>query len=166
MGVVVPDNDVVGPFTLGVTDVDPLTMVERLRDVRGPRPLLRAPAGHPILNSAGKTIETYPPQCQQVLRTDVADAVNDILEGVQQRDGFGDDAGLGLAQPSAGKTGTTNDNKAVWFDGYTPNLATSAMIAGANSLGHPSRSTARRSAASTSPARTARRPPARCGATR
>ena len=36
-----------------------------------------------------------------------------------------------------GKTGTTSGNKAVWFDGYTPNLATSAMIAGANSKGHP-----------------------------
>ena len=90
-----------------------------------------------MLNSNGKTIEDYPATCKQLLRNDVADAVNDVLKGVQEGDGFGALAGLSLNQASAGKTGTTTDNKAVWFDGYTPNLATVAMIAGANSKGHP-----------------------------
>jgi membrane peptidoglycan carboxypeptidase len=136
MGVVVPDNDIVGPFTLGVTDVDPLTMagVYATFAARGkwcePRPVTK------VLNSAGKTIEDFPAQCKQLLRTDVADAVNDILRGVQEPGGFGYEAGLALQQPSAGKTGTIDLNQAVWFDGYTPNLATSAMIAGANSKGH------------------------------
>ncbi|MEO5711438.1 MAG: transglycosylase domain-containing protein [Nocardioidaceae bacterium] len=137
MGVTVPDQDIVGPFTLGVTDVDPLTMagVYATFGARGqfcePRPVLS------VQNAAGKTIEDYPPRCTQLLRTDVADAVNDILKGVQAPGGFGYDAGLSLSQQSAGKTGTTSGNKAVWFDGYTPNLATVAMIAGANSKGHP-----------------------------
>ena len=137
MGVTVPDRDVVGPFTLGVTDVDPLTMagVYATFAARGkfcePRPVTT------VLNSNGKTIEDYPATCKQLLRNDVADAVNDILKGVQEGDGFGALAGLSLNQASAGKTGTTTDNKAVWFDGYTPNLATVAMIAGANSKGHP-----------------------------
>ena len=55
---------------------------------------------------------------------------------MQEPGGFGYDNGLGLAQPSAGKTGTIDGNQAVWFIGYTPNLATAAMLAGANSLGH------------------------------
>jgi membrane peptidoglycan carboxypeptidase len=137
MGVTVPDRDIVGPFTLGVTDVDPLTMagVYATFAARGrfcePRPVVS------VQNSAGKTIEDYPSKCTQLLRTDVADAVNDILRGVQEPGGFGYSAGLALGQQSAGKTGTTSDNKAVWFDGYTPNLATVAMIAGANSKGHP-----------------------------
>jgi membrane peptidoglycan carboxypeptidase len=136
MGVTVPDRDVVGPFTLGVTDTDPLTMagVYATFAARGkfcePRPVTA------VLNSAGKTIEDYPPQCRQLLRSDVADAINDILKGVQTGNGFGASAGLALNQESAGKTGTINDNMAVWFDGYTPNLAASAMIAGANKLGH------------------------------
>ena len=136
MGVNVPDNDIVGPFTLGVTDVDPLTMagVYATFAARGklcePRPVTT------VLNSNGKTIEDYPATCT-LLRSDVADAVNDILKGVQEGAGFGASAGLALNQASAGKTGTTNENQAVWFDGYTPNLATVAMIAGANSLGHP-----------------------------
>ena len=137
MGVNVPDNDIVGPFTLGVTDVDPLTMagVYATFAARGkfcePRPITT------VQNSNGKTIEDYPATCKQLMRSDVADAVNDILKGVQEGTGFGASAGLALNQASAGKTGTTNENQAVWFDGYTPNLATVAMIAGANSLGHP-----------------------------
>jgi membrane peptidoglycan carboxypeptidase len=68
------------------------------------------------------------------LPTPAADAVNDILRGVQEPGGFGYPA-LALNQPSAGKTGTINGNRAVWFVGYTPNLATASMIAGANSFG-------------------------------
>jgi membrane peptidoglycan carboxypeptidase len=137
MGVEVPEQDVVGPFTLGVTNVDPLTMAGAYATfaARGeycePRPVER------ILSASGEVIADYPDKCQQLMEAPVADAVNDILRGVQEPGGFGYDNGLGLAQPSAGKTGTINDNKAVWFIGYTPNLATAAMLAGANTLGQP-----------------------------
>nr|WP_253719839.1 transglycosylase domain-containing protein [Brevibacterium renqingii] len=33
-----------------------------------------------------------------------------------------------LGRPAAGKTGTTSENKAAWFSGYTPNLATSVVL--------------------------------------
>lgn len=33
-----------------------------------------------------------------------------------------------LGRPAAGKTGTTSNNKAAWFSGYTPNLATSVVL--------------------------------------
>ncbi|MGO3178111.1 MAG: transglycosylase domain-containing protein [Brevibacterium linens] len=33
-----------------------------------------------------------------------------------------------LGRPAAGKTGTTNENRAAWFSGYTPNLATSVVL--------------------------------------
>ncbi|AZU02535.1 penicillin-binding protein [Brevibacterium linens ATCC 9172] len=33
-----------------------------------------------------------------------------------------------LGRPAAGKTGTTDNNKAAWFSGYTPNLATSVVL--------------------------------------
>lgn len=33
-----------------------------------------------------------------------------------------------LGRPAAGKTGTTSGNKAAWFSGYTPNLATSVVL--------------------------------------
>ena len=135
MGVTVPDKDVVPPFTLGVTDTDPLTMASAYATfaARGihcePRPVTA------VLNSRGKVVQDYPKKCSRVLRTEVADAVNDILKGVQEAGGFGNAAGLALNQQSAGKTGTTNSNMAVWFVGYTPGLAAASMIAGANSQG-------------------------------
>ena len=68
------------------------------------------------------------------MQTNSADTINDILRGVMERGGFG--SALALDKPSAGKTGTINSNMAVWFDGYTPALATASMIAGANGEGH------------------------------
>jgi membrane peptidoglycan carboxypeptidase len=132
-----PAHQMVPSFTLGVADTDPLSMAGAYATfaARGlhcdTRPVTE------VLNSSGKQIEDFPKQCRQVIRSDVADAVNDVLKGVQEPPaGFGYQAGLALHQQSAGKTGTISDNKAVWFVGYTPQLATASMIAGANSLGH------------------------------
>jgi membrane peptidoglycan carboxypeptidase len=137
MGIDVPERDVVAPFTLGVTNTNPLSMAGAYATfaARGqycePQPVTE------ILDADGKTLAEYPSTCRQVLPAPVADAVNDVLRGVQEPGGFGHGAGLSLGQPSAGKTGTINENMAVWFVGYTPNMSTAAMIAGANSLGHP-----------------------------
>jgi membrane peptidoglycan carboxypeptidase len=130
-----PSHERVPSFTLGVADVSPLEMAGAYATVaaRGlhcdARPVTK------ILNSAGRTFKAYPPRCKQVMKQSTADTVNDILRGVMQSGGFG--AGLALDKPSAGKTGTTSFNKAVWFDGYTPALATASMVAGANQQGQP-----------------------------
>ena len=135
MGITVPDDQIYPPFTLGIVNTDPLSMAEAYATFAGrglhcdSRPVTE------ILNSKGKLLKAYPKTCQQVMPRPVADAVNDILRGVQEPGGFGYSAGISLAQPSAGKTGTINANMAVWFLGYTPNLATASMIAGANSKG-------------------------------
>ena len=136
MGVDVPEEQVYPPFTLGVTNTDPLTMAGAYATfaARGlnceNRPVTQ------ILDKDGKVLKDYPKQCEQVLPKDVADAVNDILRGVQEPGGFGYGAGINLDQPSAGKTGTINANMAVWFVGYTPNMAAAAMIAGADDKGN------------------------------
>ena len=88
-----------------------------------------------ILNSDGKVFKNYPKDCQQVIQESSADTINAILKGLMQPGGFG--SALALDKPSAGKTGTINSNMAVWFNGYTPTLATAAMVAGANSSGQP-----------------------------
>ncbi len=138
LGVDVTETQANAPsFTLGVTNTDPLTMAAAYATwaARGqycaPRPVSR------ILSSSGKVIAEYPADCQQAVPQPVADAINDILRGVQEPGGFGYGAGLALEQPSAGKTGTINENKAVWFVGYTPNMSTAAMLAGANTVGQP-----------------------------
>ncbi|UDY23741.1 transglycosylase domain-containing protein [Nocardioides sp. Kera G14] len=131
-------------FTLGVVDVSPLEMAGAYATfgARGlycsPRPVTE------IDDAAGNPIKSYPTDCKQVLPKEVADGVNDVLRGVQEPGGFGYDLGHtnlqtadGTVIPSAGKTGTTQDGKSVWFMGFTPQIATAAMIAGANSLGSP-----------------------------
>ncbi|MGN6575421.1 MAG: transglycosylase domain-containing protein [Nocardioides sp.] len=131
-----PDNEQVPAFTLGVVGTDPLTMAGAYATfaARGrhcePRPVTR------ITTSSGKTLAEVPTDCRRVLPRGVADAVNDVLRGVQEPGGFGHSAGIALRQPSAGKTGTIDGHRAVWFVGYTPDLAGAAMIAGANRQGH------------------------------
>jgi membrane peptidoglycan carboxypeptidase len=129
-----PPTEMVPSFTLGVASVSPLELAGAYATfaARGlhcdARPVVS------IDDSNGHQLKAYPTQCQQVLAAPVADAVNDVLRGVMSPTGFG--ANLILNQESAAKTGTNDNNMSVWFMGYTPNLATASMIAGANSQGH------------------------------
>jgi membrane peptidoglycan carboxypeptidase len=130
MGITVPDENQVGPFTLGVTDVSPLEMAAAYATPAGggmyckPRPI------DEILDVKGQVIKKFASSCTRVLTKDQAAQINDILRGVQEPGGFGFNNGTGLSVPSAAKTGTTQENKAVWYAGYTPELATASMIAG------------------------------------
>ena len=57
----------------------------------------------------------------------VMDNVNFALQQVVNV-GTGTTA-LGLGRPSAGKTGTTDNNMSAWYVGYTPQLSTAVMMA-------------------------------------
>ncbi len=121
-------------FTLGVADVSPLEMAEAYATfaARGlhcdSRPVTE------IRDAYGRKLRSYPERCQQVMAQTTADAVNDILRGVIEG-GFA--SAQALDQAAAGKTGTTNSGRTVWFAGYTSNMAAAAMIAGANEFGTP-----------------------------
>ena len=121
-------------FTLGVASASPLEMAEAYATfaARGlhcsSRPVTQ------ILDSDRNVVKDYPEQCQQVVEQQTADAVSDVLRGVLEG-GFA--SSQQLAVPAAGKTGTTNDGKSVWFIGYTPHAAAAAMIGGANQFGTP-----------------------------
>ncbi|QSR24522.1 glycosyl transferase [Nocardioides aromaticivorans] len=121
-------------FTLGIADVSPLDMAQAYATFAGrglhcsPRPVTQ------IEDTDGNVLKEYEKQCTQALPSPVADAVNDVLRGVIEG-GFG--SALNPGQPAAGKTGTTTGNQAVWFSGYTPNLAGAAVVAGVNKAGHP-----------------------------
>lgn len=130
-------------FTLGIASVSPLEMAEAYGTVAARGMHCAAMPVSVIDDANGTPLKTYSPKCDRVMPAWTADAVSDILRGVQQPGGFGYDLGHteltknGVTIPSAAKTGTTNQDAAVWFDGYTPQIATIAMIAGANSVGHP-----------------------------
>ena len=121
-------------FTLGIADASPLEMAEAYATfaARGlhcaSRPVVQ------ILDSGGNVLKDYAPQCTQVMPQNVADAVSNVLRGVIEG-GFAQAQALSVA--AAGKTGTTQEQKAVWFCGYTSHYAAAATIAGIDALGRP-----------------------------
>jgi membrane peptidoglycan carboxypeptidase len=122
-------------FTLGVYDVNPLEMAGAYATMAARGKFCEPHPVSAILNNKGGVFKSYPVKCKQVVNQGVADRVNDILSGVMSPSGFG--ANLLLDKPAAGKTGTTDSNQSVWFDGYTPEVATSAVVAGVDPAGNP-----------------------------
>lgn len=134
MGVRVPKPQQVPSWILGVSDSNPLEMAQAYATFAARGLHCDARPVRAILDSSGAPLNEYPSSCEQVMPGATADAVNDILRGVMEPGGFGQS--IAIDKPSAGKTGTNNSNMSVWFVGYTPKIATAAMVAGANSLGH------------------------------
>jgi membrane peptidoglycan carboxypeptidase len=130
-----PQRNRVPSFTLGVVDVSPLEMAEAYATFAARGLHCDATPVLQIKDRNGNVIPLHGPQCNRVLQPAQADAVNDILKGVQTH-GFGAIFHDNIDQPSAAKTGTTSDTKAVWFTGYTPNMATAAVVAGASHNGN------------------------------
>ncbi|WP_165986045.1 transglycosylase domain-containing protein [Streptomyces sp. YIM 98790] len=81
-----------------------------------------------VTDADGKQLATPEPECHQVMSPHTADTVTMMLKGVVE-DGTGSKVGLG-DRPNAGKTGTTDERKNVWFVGYTPDLSTAVRVGG------------------------------------
>lgn len=79
-----------------------------------------------VEDSYGNVVFEPKAEEKQVYEVSAAEAMTDILEGVMTN---GTAKGQGLERmPSAGKTGTTNENKDGWFAGYTPYYTTSIWV--------------------------------------
>jgi membrane peptidoglycan carboxypeptidase len=114
-------------FTLGTVEVSPLSMAEAYATFAA-----RGIHCDPIIVSkittrSGKNIAVPDANCRRVVDKDVADGVNKILKSVVDK-GTGKRAKIYDGRHIAGKTGTINSNEAVWFAGYTPEIAGVAMI--------------------------------------
>nr|WP_276205618.1 transglycosylase domain-containing protein [Streptomyces showdoensis] len=64
----------------------------------------------------------------QAIGREAADTTTSVLRSVVQ--GGTGTAALAAGRPAAGKTGTAEDDKAAWFAGYTPELATVVAMMG------------------------------------
>ncbi|MEO8330593.1 MAG: penicillin-binding transpeptidase domain-containing protein, partial [Candidatus Nanopelagicales bacterium] len=122
-----------GPSIIGgAFGVSPLTMAEAYATFAA-RGLHCEPRVIAQVTTRDKTeLPVSPRDCEQVFDPEVADAVTSVLTGVI--DGSIDGAtgtAMKLGRPAAGKTGTTDGNLAVWFAGYTPDLAAAVWA------GHP-----------------------------
>lgn len=134
MGITLPDNQKVPSWILGVSDSNPLTMAEAYATFGARGIHCDSLPVTSISDANGNLVKNYPQTCEQVMPGATADAVNDVLRGVMEPGGFGQN--IAIDKPSAGKTGTNNSNMAVWFAGYTPEIAAAAMVAGADPLGN------------------------------
>jgi len=79
----------------------------------------------------GKSMSTPGPSCKQVLAPEVADGVNEVLRNVMQPGGTGQHLRFGKSD-LAGKTGTIQKTKAVWYAGYSNKLSSAAVVADAS----------------------------------
>ncbi len=79
-----------------------------------------------IIDHTGNTIYAADNSETRIYTQEAADEMTGILETVMTN-GTGKNLQLD-DQPSAGKTGTTNDNKDGWFVGYTPYYTTSVWV--------------------------------------
>jgi membrane peptidoglycan carboxypeptidase len=79
------------------------------------------------VRQAGETVYRAEVETERAFGEDVAADVTFALQAVV-RDGTGKAARLAGGRPAAGKTGTTTDNRDVWFVGYTPQLSTAVWI--------------------------------------
>ncbi len=114
-------------FANGGERVEP-TLVDRVQDRRG-RTIYR----HDQRNCVGCAQNALPAGTSPEIDTNrerVMDAVTayqltSMLEGAVQR---GSGKGVNLPVPIAGKTGTTNDAKDVWFIGYSSNIVAGCYL--------------------------------------
>ena len=114
-------------FTLGTVEVSPLSMAEAYATFAA-----RGVHCDPIIVSKittrnGNNLAVPDANCRRVVDKDVADGVNKILKSVVDK-GTGKRAKIYDGRHIAGKTGTIDSNEAVWFAGYTPEIAGVAMI--------------------------------------
>lgn len=116
-------------FTLGANEVAPLDVAGSLAMFANRGVYCEPRAITEVRNRHGEVVVKDETRCERVLEKHVADGVNDVLRGVIETPGA---TGSRMRLPdrqAGGKTGTTNDNIAVWFAGYTPNLAAAAAVA-------------------------------------
>ncbi|OPX86667.1 MAG: Penicillin-binding protein 1F [Pelotomaculum sp. PtaB.Bin104] len=73
----------------------------------------------------GIILEQNVPKRHQAMKATTAYLVTDMMQSVV-RSGTGTGAQIG--RPAAGKTGTTDDGKDIWFVGYTPDLVGAVWI--------------------------------------
>ncbi|WP_239675780.1 transglycosylase domain-containing protein [Natronosporangium hydrolyticum] len=137
-----------GPFTLGVSDANPLEMANAYAVAAAdgnycePLPVvsIKDRDGHEVTytDEHGNQVPVSEPRCRQAVTPEVARAATDIaLCPTGSGAATGSCGGWATAEPVsdivgrpvAGKTGTTDDNRTAWMVGYTPELAVAAFTA-------------------------------------
>jgi membrane peptidoglycan carboxypeptidase len=118
--------DNIPSFTLGSVNVSPLSMAAAYATVAARGMYCSPVAIGKIVTGTGHSLGVPSANCHRALSSDVADAVNYILQGVLINGTAGNIGGL-VGREAAGKTGTSNvegggGTPYAAFAGYTPSL--------------------------------------------
>jgi len=122
--------DQVASMTLGVGYVTPLMLSNAYATFAARGMYCKPLAVTSVRDKSHKLIPGPGFECRRALSRSVADGVNRVLSQVMMPGGTGGHLRFGT-RDMAGKTGTIQQNLAVWFAGYTPNLAAAAVVADA-----------------------------------
>ncbi|HEX6446727.1 MAG TPA: transglycosylase domain-containing protein [Streptosporangiales bacterium] len=128
LGMIRSDGKPLGQFpslTLGADEVDPLHVAAAYAAFAAEGKYCKPDPFEYVLDSTGKRVPGLETHCSQAMKKGAGNAVAKAMEGVLTT---GTAAGNGIGRPAAGKTGTTNNNQAGWFTGYTPDLAASVSL--------------------------------------
>ena len=111
-------------FSLGTMEVSPLSMAGAYATFANHGVFCTPVAILDITDRNGDQVPVPRANCRQVLDRNVADSVAAMLTGVIDGPVSNRTAApMSLDRPAGGKTGSTNDNAALWFCGFTPDLA-------------------------------------------
>lgn len=116
-------------LTLGTYEVSPLEMAGAYatfaaRGVHCDPVVIKA-----ITGSDGKPVQVPDGNCHEAIPASVADTVANIMQGtIDGPDPYRTGKAMSFGRPAAGKTGTTENQAAVWFSGFTPQYATSVWV--------------------------------------
>lgn len=110
-------------FTLGSMEVSPLSVAGAYATFANHGVYCRPHAVTTITGLDGPTLYSDNGNCRKAVTREVADATTAILTGVIDGSGSRTGQAMTLGRDAAGKTGTTDSNAAVWFAGYTPDIA-------------------------------------------
>lgn len=113
-------------MVLGTNTIAPLTMAAAFATYASGGTYCAPIAITSMLDRDGGTLPIPDAGCRQAIEPQIAAAQNYALQQVVQS---GTAKGNGLGdRPSAGKTGTANEDWHSWFVGYTPQLSTAVWI--------------------------------------
>lgn len=80
------------------------------------------------ISKGGTELDLPARTTRRAISREAADTTTSVLRSVV--DGGTGTAALGAGRPAAGKTGTAEEDRAAWFAGYTPDLATVIAVMG------------------------------------
>jgi penicillin-binding protein 1B len=115
-------------LALGTADVSPLEMARAYSSIAGGGVRPQVHSIEDLVDSKGNTLERRELHHERVLDEGTAYLVTSLLQGVAHRGTAAGVRATGIRGPIAAKTGTSDDERDLWFVGYTPELVAVVWI--------------------------------------